>query len=606
METRFQQAATHFLSSKRELLPFAPFPKASKRKDYEELPEELKEDLIRQGEAHLGETFAPLPATAYMAFQRTGNRADFEALYFARRHLLNAYTAAECIEGKGRFLDSIIDGIFALCEESAWQLPAHNSYERNAPQQILPDASRPVLDLFACETGAQLSCIYYLLKEELDAVSPLICQRIALELHERIVHPYLTQHFWWMGNGEEPMCNWTPWCTQNVLLSVFLTEQEDAVRRQVLEKAALSCDLFVKDYGDDGCCDEGPQYFRHAGLCLDAACDLMNQVTGGAFAHLYQWDKIKNIAAYIFHVHAEGRYYFNFADCSPLAGRAGVREYLFGKHTGQPQLMAFAAGDRQDAREEIYQDETYLLSLYYRMLDAFCNREIMAADRENAPKTDLFYPSIGLFLAGDGPFRLAVKAGDNDDNHNHNDTGSMTLYKNGKPILVDIGVESYTKKTFSDRRYEIWTMQSCYHNLPTIAGLDQQAGAAYRASGVETCFTEGKAAISMELDSAYPFPEKSYRYRRSVTLDKTQNIVLLTDQTDCRDVILNFITYEKPRLLEPSCLQVGEAQLLFRGAALQEIQTLPITDKRLQAAWDHDLYRLRLQMTEETFTMEIR
>ena len=65
-------------------------------------------------------------------------------------------------------------------------------------------------------------------------------------------------------------------------------------------------------------------------------------------------------------------------------------------------------------------------------------------------------------------FALAVKAGDNNDNHNHNDTGSLTLYKNGQPALADIGVESYTGKTFSAQRYEIWTMQSGYHNLPTL------------------------------------------------------------------------------------------------------------------------------------------
>ena len=42
------------------------------------------------------------------------------------------------------------------------------------------------------------------------------------ELDARILTPYFTSHFWWMGNGAEPMCNWTSWCTQNVLLTVFL------------------------------------------------------------------------------------------------------------------------------------------------------------------------------------------------------------------------------------------------------------------------------------------------------------------------------------------------------------------------------------------------
>ncbi len=48
----------------------------------------------------------------------------------------------------------------------------------------------------------------------------------------------------------------------------------------------------------------------------------------------------------------------------------------------------------------------------------------------------------------------------------HNDTGSVTVYKKRSPLLIDVGVESYTKKTFSSRRYEIWTMQSRYHICP--------------------------------------------------------------------------------------------------------------------------------------------
>ncbi|MFR2781088.1 MAG: heparinase II/III family protein [Clostridium sp.] len=81
----------------------------------------------------------------------------------------------------------------------------------------------------------------------------------------------------------------------------------------------------------------------------------------------------------------------------------------------------------------------------------------------------MFYPSTGLFIARDSRFCLAVKAGDNDDSHNHNDTGSFTIYKDGKPLFADIGVETYQAKTFSPQRYEIWTMQSAYHNLPPLS-----------------------------------------------------------------------------------------------------------------------------------------
>lgn len=394
------------------------------------------------------------------------------------------------------------------------------------------------------------------------------------------------------------MCNWTAWCTQNVLLTVFLENFGEDIRRQVFQKAAQSLDYFLKDYGEDGCCDEGAQYYRHAGLCLCNAMEVLNAVSGGAFSPLFETEKIKNVAAYILNVHVADKYYFNFSDCSPIAGRAGVQEYLFGKYTRQPELMAFAAQDFRASGGELYSDEVNRISLYHRFQNIifwnevyFYNGNIQnLVTQENIIRADnaqeytvrkdmslgdaslyrdIFYPSVGLFLARSSTLTLAVKAGDNADNHNHNDTGSFTLYKNGHPLFVDIGVESYTGKTFSSRRYEIWTMQSGYHNLPTLMGMDQRDGETYCATKVDTCFGD-MPSISMELLTAYPIPQPDnaapLTYRRTVTLDKKEGKVMVKDTTNLPDVILNFITYEKP-VLSDGRLQIGSlAAVAFTGA----------------------------------------
>ena len=635
MEFQFRNVADQFIASGKKLLPFKPFPRASERNAYDALPDSLKENLIALGEKELGYEYPAIRATDYMAFIRTGNRVNFEDIYFARRHALNSLVVAECVENQGRFLDDIINGIFALCEESGWQLPAHNS-KPGKPNELLPDTAEPVIDLFACETGAQLACILYLLGEQLDAVSPYISSRIRNELNHRVITPYLTRHFWWMGSEDREMCNWTPWCTQNVLYTIFLLDAQDNLLRAVLRKAAASCDYFLKDYGEDGCCDEGAQYFRHAGLCLDGAATVLNAVTDGAFTELMQLNKIKNIAAYIYNVHVDDKYYFNFADCSPIAGRAGVREYLFGKHTNQPGIMQFGAEDFKASDRDIFSDESNKLNLFYRMQTVFHYEEVMAyaeqkknlsgSEEESSTHPDIFYPSVGLFLTRNHTFTLAVKAGDNNDSHNHNDTGSITVYKHGKPILVDIGVESYTSKTFSPRRYEIWTMQSGYHNLPTIDGLDQHDGAAFCATDVTTSMTEQKAFVSMEIGSAYPFAENNLpkrSFRRQVAFDKVNSTITLEDTTDSKDVTLNFITYEKPVCVETAIannpfwgddiyssngansMQIGDATFTWAGADLITVEILPITDRRLQTAWDHDLYRIRLKMTGHNFKLHI-
>ena len=121
IEKRFLETAETFHGT---FQSFRPFPKASMQTSYETLPESLKEKLIQAGEEKLNYSFPVIRATDYMRFKRDGDRAAFEALYFAKRNALNDLIQAECVEHQGRFLDDILNGIYSICEETAWQLPA--------------------------------------------------------------------------------------------------------------------------------------------------------------------------------------------------------------------------------------------------------------------------------------------------------------------------------------------------------------------------------------------------------------------------------------------------------------------------------------------------
>lgn len=120
---------------------------------------------------------------------------------------------------------------------------AHNSYIRDTPQLPLPDVTRPIVDLFAAETGALLATVYGLLGAALDEYAPGLAARLQHEVERRILTPYRTEHFWWMGRDDEPMCNWTPWCTQNVLLAAAQCAPVEALPAYV-GQAAYSLDCF--------------------------------------------------------------------------------------------------------------------------------------------------------------------------------------------------------------------------------------------------------------------------------------------------------------------------------------------------------------------------
>ncbi|SFC61471.1 heparinase II/III domain-containing protein [Butyrivibrio sp. YAB3001] len=505
------------------------YPNITDREKWDALPLELKNELVKRGEDAQKEEWTQLTISDFREFFKTGNRVRFEEKYFPRRRKLNKLVMAECVENKGRFVDDILDGLYLILEETTWCLPPHNSYKRDAKQENIPDVTRPIIDLFQAESGAEVAFAEYLMRPVFAEISPYISDYVNERLNSRIFEPYLKQHFWWMGNGSEPMCNWTPWCTQNVLIAAltrkngFFTTHEKMI---FMKKAARSCDYFLDGYGEDGGCNEGAQYYSHAGLCLfgcleliSGACDMekrsyaeisddgsviihgvQEKVHGyeqaaletdhridskenfyvdessECFGAVFKEPIIRNIANFIVKMHVAGDYYINFADCSAHPGRRSAREFLFGKAVGDEVLSSFSAEDfrSESMGERLLDDE---INLFYHCMQAFAYEEMM-----NFPKTtmlgeDAWFESMGLMVARDDTFVLAAKAGNNADSHNHNDVGSFTIYKNGKPFIIDLGVGTYTQKTFSDKRYEIWTMQSQFHNVPTFVkcGKDDSA-----------------------------------------------------------------------------------------------------------------------------------
>ena len=99
---------------------------------------------------------------------------------------------------------------------------------------------------------------------------------------------------------------------------------------------------------------------------------------------------------------------------------------------------------------------------------------------------------------------VAAQAASNGRSHAHNDSGSFILFHNGNPIFIDVGPEAYTAKTFSKDRYSLWTMQSAFHNLPTIGDVMQHDGTTYRAGDLDYSSDDARATFRANLAPAYP------------------------------------------------------------------------------------------------------
>jgi hypothetical protein len=586
--------------------------------------------LIETGEQNLEKGWPLILITDYMEFGRNGNRVHFEDKNFERRKLLNSFIMAECVENKGRFLDKILEGLYLILEETSWCLPAHNTYERDGKQYILPDVTRPIIDLFNAESGAEVAIAEKIMRPAFEKISPFISVYVNEQLEKRIFKPYESQHFWWMGDGKQKMLNWTVWCTQNVLLAALSRKEDDLSDerlKNIIKKAAISTDYFLDEYGDDGCCDEGAQYFGHAGLCMYNCIDLITSTSDSVSKDIFKETVIKNIGAYIVKMYVGNGYYINFADCSPIAGSRGAREFLYGLATKQPVLKSFAAKSyrESDWNTKLMNDE---INLYYHIKQALNHRQMMKYPETNEMPEDTFFDSTGIMIARDNQFTFAAKAGDNGDSHNHNDVGSVILYKKDIPILIDLGVGTYTSKTFSSERYDIWTMQSQYHNLPTffekstkVSALDramdkdntlkymQHDGEEYGATKVECELTSEKAELSMDIAPAYAIDQLK-SYTRKATLYKNSHIEIkdhIEGEVSC---VISLMTYEKPFISKDggnfADINIGDiASIHVEGLSKFHIEECPIEDSRLGIMWKHSCYRILIELEDKDFWMRV-
>ena len=588
-----------------------PYPTAAERRAWDGLPPEVRQVILQRGEKFLGFSYPALPATLYLEFARNGNRTRFQDPYYARREALESLVLAECVQGEGRFLETIGDGIWTICEESSWCLPAHISVQKAGIG--LPDVSEPIVDLFAGDTVALLAWSDYLLGEQLDRVSPLVRPRIRYEAKCRVLDPCLERDdFWWMGfnPGDHGINNWNPWINSNWLAAVLLLEEDGQRRESAVAKSMRSLERFIDSYGEAGGCDEGPGYWGWAAASLFECLELLYRATGGV-VNLYSQPKIQNMGRFIYRTHIHDRYYVNFADASPLQQPPGALIFAYGQRIGDEAMSRFGAW--LWARSGLAHWEGF-----GRQLPAlFSLRKLQAVEPAQPLPRDAWFADTQVMVARQREgsaqgFFLAAKGGHNGESHNHNDVGSFMVYRDGKPLVVDAGVETYTRQTFSAQRYELWTMQSAYHTLlPTFhtpyGRLMQAPGRSFAAREVAYQADDAQAQLALDLAGAYPLEAGLHSWRRTVRLRRRQGITVADTYEllqPVAEISLALLTPCRVELLAPGHLALrereikpgrvpAEAHLRFpAGLFSATVETISIQDEELAEAWGDRLYRV--------------
>lgn len=583
-----------------------PYPTLSERAAWEAVPEATRGAFVAEAEKLLGTAWERIPATVALQFIREGNRSNYDAMNSRQRERLSTLVFAELVENRGRFLDEIANGIWAISEQTYWGSTAH-LYLQKEPG--LPDVTEPTVDLFAAETGALLAWTDYLLGDRLDSVSPLLRRRIRAEVKRRILDPALERDdFWWMGfDGRRSVNNWNPWINSNWLATALLLEEDPQRRAAAVHKVIRSVDNFINVYPDDGSSDEGPGYWGRAGASLFDNLELLHSATGGRI-DLYDSPLVQNMGRYIYRVYIKDEYFVPMGDAAARITPDAELVYSYGKRIGDPTMHRFGAWLAQ--RRGPYRLGS---SSPGRILPALmAAREIGTASASEPLLGSAWLPDLQLVAARSTPgsatgLYLSAWGGHNAQSHNHNDVGNFIVYADGKPVLIDVGVETYSSRTFSPRRYEIWTMQSAYHNLPTINGAMQAAGREFAARAVSFAESRGEVRFAADIATAYPVEAGVTRWMRRLRLDRRAPAVELREEYELREwrepIRLNLMTPLVVDISRPGEVHLratpegagGHFVLTYDARAfLATTEEIPISDARLRPVWGDRLARIVL------------
>jgi len=574
-------------------------PDYKNRQFWQNLPANISSEYISKAERYLSYDWPVVKATDYIEFIRSGDRR--QGVYAACSNALISLVMGELVEGKGRFTDQIINGAWYFSEQTYWGWSAHLGAQKAGTG--LPDVNDPIIDLGVGEITSNLSWTLYLFKEQFDKVHPLISKRLKQEIVNKSLKPYFERDdFGYMGfKGGRPN-NWNPWINYNMLTSYLLIEDNPAKKVAEVQKIINSLDKFLNGYSDDGGCDEGPSYWGAAGALLYECLELLKNATGGKF-DVFDNQLVQNIGKYFYQVNIHAPYFINFADADATTGGSPSSVYRYGKAIKDPAMQQFGA---YLGKLNKWGDGSFGGKIGDQIKNLTLLEELRNAEAKEALVADFWLPDTEVAGARDkeGSFKgffFGAKGGFNAESHNHNDIGNCVMYYDGKPCLIDLGREEYTAKTFSSRRYEIWTMQSGYHNLPVINGTDQKDGESFKAKNSVFTANSKSVTFSSDIAGSYPKSAKVNSWVRSYTLNRGKNFKL-SDKFELAEksaapTSTNLITYCKVSELKPGLLKLeGDGfalNLTYNAKVLKpRIEFIEVKDKGLMRYWPKGVTRV--------------
>ena len=460
-----------------------------------------------------------------------GDRSEFETPYFRRRRYLASTAMLTLLyPEESRYLHELQEIIWAICDEYSWVLPAH------CDGTLESDLNH--IDLFSAETGFTLAEICHLLSDRLDKRVRL---RAEYEIRNRVIRVYDEKDFFW----DTVASNWAAVCAGHV--GGILMYMEPELLQKHLPRLLKTMDCFLSSFAADGTCMEGFSYWKYGYGSFVHFADLLYQFTDGE-TDILQGEKILRISDYMQRSFLISGSTISFAD-GTTAGKANLPLQHF-LHKKFPDRVHLLPKDLMTS--------TAINVPWRELLRNFLHYDPTVSLPKELENATYVLPDAQQVIHRGKHYSLAVKAGHNQEPHNHNDVGNFIFATEQGQILCDYGAGRYTRQYFGPERYQHFVTSSFGHNVPIVGGHPQKDGEQYAG----TLTHEGNR-ITMQMAGAYDLPG-CRRITREITY--TEKAVTLQDSFDTTlPITERFVTMIQP-LIFSDRIQIADTTMAFDPA----------------------------------------
>jgi len=456
--------------------------------------EQYKKQIKALADSMRNQNMPSLTEELFAMFESTGNRLKYEDVYFTRRKFLAVFGIAAVVFKRQEDLEKLEEVLQELCAEECWALPAHVNRKDNPEWRF-------TVDLFAAETAQALAEIVALVGEEQKEFGLTIetCKKVRSEIERRVLVPFEQTVQGWECSDH----NWNAVCCGGIGSAAIylLAGKEEARLKKLLQRICHSLIFYLNGFREDGACMEGIGYFTYGMTYFTGFAEQLLRYSNGKI-NLFNNDKVRRIAEF------QQKMYFgcgqtvSFSDGETSAKfRMGLTCFLAKQYeTVRIPNRKFAAGFETDPCYRfmgLIRDVLWTADAEYeKNVDTVKEAELS----EGNVRHDILPLAQWSICESKNGIGFAIKGGNNNEPHNHNDVGSFLYLAEGEQLICDLGAGEYTAEYFGANRYNILCNSSEGHSVPIINGRLQQSGLQFRASSFDA-YDRGKTKI--EFAGAY-------------------------------------------------------------------------------------------------------